>query len=77
MAGTRGVGLLIAVQLTRPVSATVAAALLDRGFIVNAVAPDALRLTPPLVLTAQQASSFVGALPRALDVAMTEAGDPR
>ncbi len=77
VAGTRGVGLMIAVQLTRPVSATVAAALLDRGFIVNAVAPDALRLTPPLVLTAQQASSFVGALPRALDVAMTEAGDPR
>ncbi|GAA1991474.1 acetylornithine transaminase [Isoptericola halotolerans] len=51
----RGRGLLLAVELTRPVAAQVAAAALDAGFIVNAVAPDAVRLAPPLVLTIDQA----------------------
>jgi len=68
----RGTGLLRAVGLTRPLAAATARALLDRGFIVNAVAPDALRLAPPLVLTAEQADSFVEALPGALDQALRE-----
>jgi acetylornithine/N-succinyldiaminopimelate aminotransferase len=63
----RGEGLLIAVQLAAPVAARTAAALLEAGFIVNAVAPDALRLAPPLILTEEQAGSFVAALPLALD----------
>ncbi|MGF0116526.1 acetylornithine transaminase [Promicromonospora sp. Marseille-Q5078] len=55
VAGVRGRGLLLAVQLTRPVAADVAAAALDAGFVVNAVASDAIRLAPPLILTADQA----------------------
>lgn len=55
VAGVRGRGLLLAVQLTRPVAADVAAAALEAGFVVNAVAPDAIRLAPPLILTADQA----------------------
>ncbi|MEL7976270.1 acetylornithine transaminase [Isoptericola sp. F-RaC21] len=55
VAGVRGRGLLLAVQLTRPVAADVASAALEAGFVVNAVAPDAIRLAPPLVLTADQA----------------------
>ena len=51
----RGRGLLLAVQLARPVAAEVAAAALEAGFVVNAVAPDAIRLAPPLILTADQA----------------------
>ncbi len=66
VAGTRGAGLLIAVTFTAPVAAQVQAALLHTGFIVNAVGPDALRLAPPLVLTTEQADSFVDALPQAL-----------
>ena len=66
----RGEGLLLAVQLAAPMAADVARALLDAGFIVNAVTPDALRLAPPLILTAAQAETFVAALPRALDVAL-------
>jgi acetylornithine aminotransferase len=69
VAGTRGEGLLLAVRLAAPVAARAAAALLDAGFVVNAVAPDALRLAPPLILTTEQADSFVAALPAALDVA--------
>jgi acetylornithine aminotransferase len=51
----RGKGMLLAVVLNRPVAAQVAAAALEAGFIVNAVAPDAVRLAPPLILTADQA----------------------
>jgi acetylornithine aminotransferase len=69
----RGEGLLRAVQLTAPIAPTTASALLEAGFIVNAVAPDALRLAPPLNLTADQADSFVDALPAALDHALREA----
>jgi acetylornithine aminotransferase len=65
--GVRGVGLLLAVELASPVASAAASALLDAGFIVNAVAPDALRLAPPLILTAEQARTFVEALPAALD----------
>ncbi|HYJ76770.1 MAG TPA: acetylornithine transaminase [Kineosporiaceae bacterium] len=72
VAGVRGEGLLLAVQLTRPVAVRVQALLLDAGFVVNAVAPDALRLAPPLILTTEQAATFVDALPAALDRAATE-----
>ena len=69
VAGVRGVGLLLAVQLTEPVAAAVASAALEAGFIVNAVAPDAVRLAPPLVLTPDQAGDFTDALPGILDTA--------
>jgi acetylornithine/N-succinyldiaminopimelate aminotransferase len=65
----RGEGLLLAVALSAPLAADVAEAALDRGFIVNAVTPDAVRLAPALVLTAEQADSFVAALPGILDAA--------
>ena len=68
----RGRGLLRAVQLSHPVAAAVAKHLLEAGFIVNAVAPDALRLAQPLILTAEQADSFIAALPAALDLAAQE-----
>nr|WP_245885645.1 acetylornithine transaminase [Xylanimonas oleitrophica] len=51
----RGRGLLLAVVLHRPVAAQVAAAALGAGVIVNAVAPDVVRLAPPLILTSEQA----------------------
>jgi len=58
VAEVRGEGLLLAVRLSREVAPALQAAALDAGFIVNAVAPDAIRLAPPLVLTAEQARSF-------------------
>ena len=67
VAGVRGVGLLLAVRLTAQVAPAAAAALLEAGFVVNPVAPDALRLAPPLILTAEQARTFTDALPAALD----------
>jgi acetylornithine/N-succinyldiaminopimelate aminotransferase len=48
----RGAGLLLAAELTPGRdAATVARACLDRGLILNAVTPSALRLAPPLLVT--------------------------
>jgi acetylornithine/N-succinyldiaminopimelate aminotransferase len=69
VAGVRGEGLLLGIELTRPVSAALASALLSAGVIANPVAPDVLRLAPPLILTAEQGDSFVAALGPALAVA--------
>jgi acetylornithine/N-succinyldiaminopimelate aminotransferase len=69
VAGVRGAGLLLGVVLTAPVSAAVATALREAGFLVNPVQPDVIRLAPPLILTAAQAESFLDALPAALDQA--------
>ena len=70
--GVRGHGLLRAVQFSQPIATATAQHLLTAGFIVNAVAPDALRLAPPLILTPDQADSFVAALPAALAAAIKE-----
>lgn len=72
VAGVRGVGLLLAVQLRRPVAAALARAALDAGVVVNAVAPDAVRLAPPLVLTPELARAALGAAPAVLDRVATE-----
>ncbi|MGQ0774874.1 MAG: acetylornithine transaminase [Pseudonocardiales bacterium] len=60
-------GLLIGIGLTAPVAGAVTTAARDAGFLVNAAAPDRVRLAPPLVLTETQAAEFVGALPAILD----------
>jgi acetylornithine aminotransferase len=64
----RGVGLMLGIVLTAPVSAEVERAARDHRFLVNAPAPDVVRLVPPLVLTDEQIDAFLGALPRILDV---------
>ena len=42
---------------------------LDAGFIVNSPGPRTIRLAPPLILTAEQADSFIQALPTLLQTA--------
>lgn len=69
VAGVRGAGLLLGVVLRGPVSAAVARAAQDRGFLVNAVQPDVIRLAPPLIIDHGQARSFLTALPHMLDAA--------
>jgi acetylornithine/N-succinyldiaminopimelate aminotransferase len=65
--GVRGTGLLRAIVLSAEVSVVVADRALAAGFIINAPTPDALRLTPPLVITTEQIDAFVAALPTLLD----------
>jgi acetylornithine aminotransferase len=65
----RGSGMLIGLDLTEPASAEVFAAALEAGFIVNNPTPERVRLAPPLILTADQADSFLDAWPGILDAA--------
>ncbi len=51
VAGVRGLGLLLAVELHEKRAADVAATCLERGLVVNAVTPSALRLAPPLIVS--------------------------
>jgi acetylornithine/N-succinyldiaminopimelate aminotransferase len=73
MAGVRGAGLWLAIVLTAEVAPAVEAAARQAGFLVNAVQPDAIRVAPPLILSAAQAALFTAALPGILDAAQ-EAG---
>jgi acetylornithine/N-succinyldiaminopimelate aminotransferase len=67
VAEVRGAGLLLGIGLTRPVSGAVVAGLRDAGFLANSPTPTAIRLAPPLIITADQVDDFVAALPGALD----------
>jgi acetylornithine aminotransferase len=66
------VGLLIGIDLAKPAAAKATAVALEHGFIINDCAPDRIRLAPPLVLTEEQAASFVAAWPAILDEAFAE-----
>mgnify|MGYP000305903508 FL=1 len=63
VAGVRGAGLWLGVVLTAPVAALVEQQARSAGFLLNAPAPDVLRLAPPLVLTEAQVEAFLAALP--------------
>jgi acetylornithine aminotransferase len=70
LAGVRGRGLLLALELAEPVAAEVEAEARNQGFLVNAVTSDAIRLAPPLVLTDLEADRFTAALPQVLEAAV-------
>jgi acetylornithine/N-succinyldiaminopimelate aminotransferase len=72
--GVRGSGLWRAVALATPAAAAVEAAARRAGFLVNAVQPDAIRLAPPLILSAEQADLFTAELPAILSSASLLAG---
>ncbi len=72
VAGVRGEGLLIGIQLAGEFAPRAVAAALDAGFIVNAAAPNVIRLAPPLILTEAQVSEFTGALPKILEMSQAE-----
>jgi acetylornithine/N-succinyldiaminopimelate aminotransferase len=65
----RGRGLLCGIALTSPTAKEVEAAARAAGFLVNAAAPDVVRLAPALIITEHQLDTFVSALPGILDTA--------
>jgi acetylornithine/N-succinyldiaminopimelate aminotransferase len=69
----RGRGLLCGIVLTAPKGKAVETAARDAGFLVNAAAPDVVRLAPPLVVTEAQIDAFLDALPAVLDTAAESA----
>ncbi|MFE2065557.1 acetylornithine transaminase [Streptomyces sp. NPDC059467] len=70
----RGAGLLLGIVLTEPLAAQVQQAAQEAGFLVNAPAPDVVRLMPPLNLRDDEADALLQALPGILDAA---SGDGR
>src|SRR5690606_29009155 len=75
VAGVRGRGLLQALVLTRPVAADATAAALAEGLVVNAVAPDAVRLAPPLIIGQAEVDLATARLGAALDAIAADQGD--
>jgi acetylornithine/N-succinyldiaminopimelate aminotransferase len=65
----RGRGLLRGIVLTAPRGKEIETAAREAGFLVNAAAPDVVRLAPPLVVTDAQIDAFLTAFPAILDSA--------
>lgn len=65
----RGAGLLLGIVLTEPLAPRAQQAAQDAGFLVNAPAPDVVRLMPPLNLGDDEVDAFLRALPGILDAA--------
>ncbi|MBU6535469.1 acetylornithine transaminase [Streptomyces mayonensis] len=78
VAHVRGAGLLLGIVLTEPLAPQVQQAAQDAGILVNAPAPDVVRLMPALNLGDDVVEAFLGALPGILDQAADAAhGDGR
>ncbi len=65
----RGSGLLLGIVLTEPLAPQVQQAAQGAGLLVNAPAPDVVRLMPPLIIGEPEVDAFLQALPGALDAA--------
>jgi acetylornithine/succinyldiaminopimelate/putrescine aminotransferase len=66
----RGLGLLLAAELAAGIDAKVVAArAMERGLIVNAVTPSALRMAPPLLVSDAEIDDAVARLGDALAAA--------
>ncbi|MCX4573819.1 acetylornithine transaminase [Streptomyces sp. NBC_01571] len=63
----RGAGLLLGIVLTEPLAPQAQQAAQDAGLLVNAPAPDVVRLMPPLNLSDDEVDVLLGALPGVLD----------
>ncbi|MEU5514416.1 MULTISPECIES: acetylornithine transaminase [Streptomyces] len=63
----RGAGLLLGIVLTEPLAQKAQAAAQDAGLLVNAPAPDVVRLMPPLNLGDDEVEAFLRALPGVLE----------
>ncbi len=62
----RGAGLLLGIVLAEAVAPQVQQAAQDAGLLVNAVAPDVIRLAPPLILKDQDVGMFLDRFPGVL-----------
>ncbi len=68
----RGAGLLLGIVLTSDAAVNVEAHAREAGFLIDPAKPHVIRLAPPLILTHEQAQSFVSALPAILDAAQEQ-----
>jgi len=71
----RGAGLLLGIVLKEPLAPQVQQAAQDAGFLVNAPAPDVVRLMPPLNIGDAEVDAFLQALPGVLDAVAVDGKD--
>jgi acetylornithine/N-succinyldiaminopimelate aminotransferase len=65
----RGAGLLLGIVLTEPLAPQVQQAAQEAGFLVNAPAPDVVRMMPPLNIGDDETDALLRALPGILEAA--------
>ncbi|MFD9976452.1 acetylornithine transaminase [Streptomyces sp. NPDC059017] len=63
----RGAGLLLGIVLTEPLAARVQQVAQGAGLLVNAPAPDVVRIMPPLIIGDAEVDAFLRVLPGILD----------
>ncbi|MGW6059469.1 acetylornithine transaminase [Streptomyces sp. NPDC055189] len=68
----RGTGLLLGVVLDGKIAGRVQQAAQDNGLLVNAVAPDVIRLAPPLTVSDREVDTFLDGFRAALTVVSDE-----
>ncbi|MFI9024919.1 acetylornithine transaminase [Streptomyces sp. NPDC053560] len=73
----RGAGLLLGIVLSGPHAPKVQQAAQDAGLLVNSVAPDVVRLAPPLIVSDAEVDTFLQKLPGVLDAAVEAADGER
>ena len=69
---SRGMGLMLGIELQKPIARRAVALALEMGLIVNAVSDTTLRLLPPLILTEAQADRALDLLEKAIQSADKE-----
>ena len=72
----RGAGLLLGVVLADPIARAVEAAAREAGVLVNAAAPDVIRLAPPLNITPDEVTHSLQRLALAIDVVRAPSAEP-
>ena len=71
----RGKGLLLAAVLETDIAADVVAGCMARGLVLNAVRPNAIRWTPPLIIEAAHIDSAAGIFAEALGAVLGKQAD--
>ncbi len=72
---TRGAGLLVGIQLEAPIARAVEAAAREARVLVNAPAPDVIRLAPPLILSEADADRGIEVISVAIEAVAAQGVD--
>jgi len=72
----RGAGLLLGVVLADPIARAVEAAARGAGVLVNAAAPEVIRLAPPLTITPDEVAHGLGRLALAMEAVRAQSAEP-
>jgi acetylornithine/N-succinyldiaminopimelate aminotransferase len=72
----RGRGLLLAIEFDREIAQDVLDALFERGVLVNAPKPTAIRFMPPLIITEAEVDEAIAKLETALNAVLAPSSTP-